>query len=90
MRRKTNLRLALVTRFEAGESRIGCRDVAGTVWEFVNATDARANWRVLRGGSFLNNRYEVRSYFRLFDVSDNHRPPDFGFRLAQIEERPES
>lgn len=79
-----------VTRFEAGESRIGCRDMAGNVWEFVDATDARANWRVLRGGSFLNNRYEVRSYLRLFGVSDNHRPPDFGFRLAQVEEHPES
>jgi formylglycine-generating enzyme required for sulfatase activity len=57
--------------------------MAGNVWEFVLAEDAReGNTCVLRGGSFSNNRFEVRSYLRLFGVPVMHRPPDFGFRLA--------
>jgi len=74
-----------VTRFEAGASRAGCCDMAGNVWEFVLATVAGGIWSVLRGGSFKNDRFVVRSYLRLFGVTAAHRPPDFGFRLAQVE-----
>jgi formylglycine-generating enzyme required for sulfatase activity len=72
-----------VTRFEAGASKDGCCDMAGNVWEFVKASDATASPCVLRGGSFKNNRFVVRSYLRLFGVPPNHRPPDFGLRLAR-------
>jgi sulfatase-modifying factor enzyme 1 len=73
-----------VTAFARGQSRVGCYDMAGNVWEFVDASDAGSNWCVMRGGSYKNNRYEVRNYLRLQQVPVGHRPPDFGFRLAQV------
>jgi formylglycine-generating enzyme required for sulfatase activity len=73
-----------VTRFESGASKAGCCDMAGNVWEFVLA-DGVTVFSVLRGGSFKNNRFELRSYLRLFGVPLAHRPPDFGFRLVQVE-----
>jgi formylglycine-generating enzyme required for sulfatase activity/cellulose biosynthesis protein BcsQ len=78
-------RTSAVTRFQDGASRIGCCDMVGNVWEFVLANDAEPEWCVLRGGSYKNNRFEVRSYLRLIRVPKTHRPSDFGFRLAQID-----
>jgi hypothetical protein len=72
-----------VSRYTAGASPFGACDMAGNVWEFVERSDSAKGICSLRGGSFKNNRYEVRSYLRLFQVSVSHRPPDFGFRLAQ-------
>jgi hypothetical protein len=77
-----------VTRFESGASPVGCCDMAGNVWEFVEAPDAGGNWCVMRGGSYKNTRFELRSYLRLVRVPRTHRPPDFGFRLAQVESEP--
>jgi formylglycine-generating enzyme required for sulfatase activity/cellulose biosynthesis protein BcsQ len=74
-----------VRRFKAGASKGGCCDMAGNVWEFVLADDVSDGSCVLRGGSFSNDRFEVRSYLRLFGVPPTHRPPDFGFRLAQVD-----
>ena len=74
-----------VTYFGIGASKAGCCDMAGNVWEFVLADDASKNSCVLRGGSFSNNRFEVRSYLRLFGVPPTHRPPDFGFRLELVD-----
>jgi formylglycine-generating enzyme required for sulfatase activity len=74
-----------IWRFEAGAGKGGCCDMAGNVWEFVLADDAKDGSCVLRGGSFSNNRFEVRSYLRLFGVPATHRPRDFGFRLAQVD-----
>jgi len=73
-----------VTKFESGASAIGCVDMVGNVWEFVTAEDAGSNWCVMRGGSYKNSRFELRSYLRLIRVPVAHRPPDFGFRLAQV------
>lgn len=73
-----------VTQFESGASQAGCCDMAGNLWEFVEAADAGSNWCVLRGGSFKNDRFTVRTYLRLSGVPRLHRPPDFGFRLAQV------
>jgi formylglycine-generating enzyme required for sulfatase activity len=73
-----------VTRFPEGVSRDGCYDMAGNTWEFVAAGDMDRHSCVLRGGSFRNNRYELRSYLRLFGVPRSHRPDDFGFRLARL------
>jgi hypothetical protein len=73
-----------VSAFENGASPFGCLDMAGNVWEFVEATDAGKSSCVLRGGSYLNNRYEMRSYLRLKEVPETKRAPDFGFRLAQV------
>jgi formylglycine-generating enzyme required for sulfatase activity/cellulose biosynthesis protein BcsQ len=72
-----------VNAYKIGSSRSGCWDMAGNVWEFVEAKDAPSLGCVLRGGSYKNNSYEVRSYLRLFGVPPTHRPDDFGFRLAQ-------
>ncbi len=75
-----------VRRFDNGVSRAGCYDMAGNLWEFLAAENAREmRTCVLRGGSFMNNRFEIRSYFRLFGVPVTHRAPDFGFRLALTE-----
>jgi formylglycine-generating enzyme required for sulfatase activity len=74
-----------VTRFAKGASSSGCFDMAGNVWEFVLALDSKADSCVLRGGSYKNAGSEVRSYLRLTHVPRSHRPPDFGFRLVQVE-----
>jgi formylglycine-generating enzyme required for sulfatase activity len=59
--------------------------MAGNVWEFVLTPESDGGSCVLRGGSFKNDRFLVRSYLRLFGVPLAHRAPDFGFRLAQVE-----
>jgi formylglycine-generating enzyme required for sulfatase activity len=74
-----------VGRFSTGISRTGCFDMAGNLWEFVHADDTGGHSCVLRGGSYKNNLTQVRSYLRLTSVPMRHRPPDFGFRLAQVE-----
>ncbi len=75
-----------VGQFDNGVSRAGCYDMAGNVWEFVIPDQGQERRTcVLRGGSYKNNRFEVRSYLRLFGVPITHRPPDFGFRLAIVE-----
>jgi hypothetical protein len=56
----------------------------GNLWQYVTSEDSGIDWCVLRGGSFRNDRTEVRSYLRLIRVPLWHRPPDFGFRLAQV------
>jgi len=74
-----------VAQFPRGNSVYGCTDMAGNVWEFVEASDLiHSEYCVLRGGSFRNNEYEVRSYLRLVNVSVEHRPEDFGLRCAQV------
>jgi formylglycine-generating enzyme required for sulfatase activity len=72
-----------VTSYPAGASLFGAYDMVGNVWEFVERPDSPKEVCSLRGGSFKNTRYEVRSYLRLFQVPLLHRPRDFGFRLAQ-------
>ena len=72
-----------VTAHLGGASRIGCLDMAGNLWEFVDAADSSKDQCVFRGGSYKNNLYEIRSYLRLIRVPKRHRAPDFGFRLAQ-------
>ena len=74
-----------VDRYPSGASRIGCRDMAGNLWEFVESRDTPDDLSVMRGGSFTNNLYEVRSYLRLYGVPNTHRAPDFGFRLIQVQ-----
>jgi formylglycine-generating enzyme required for sulfatase activity len=71
-----------VRAYASGASSLGCYGMAGNVWEFVIADDMRSDWCVLRGGSFKNDRTEVRSYLRLINVPIWHRPADFGFRLC--------
>jgi hypothetical protein len=72
-----------VDRFTAGASKFGCRDMAGNVWEFMLMVGPNQKPCVMRGGSFKNQRDEVRTYLRLTGVPRDHRPPDFGFRVGQ-------
>lgn len=73
-----------VDRFNKGKS--GCFDMAGNVWEFVKE-DKEDHWYcVLRGGSYRNDRTQVKSSLRLWGVPRDHRPPDFGFRCALVSE----
>ncbi len=39
---------------------------------------------VLRGGSFKNNKDQIKTYLRLVGVPVDHRPRDFGLRCAQV------
>lgn len=72
-----------VGQYPEGSGPYGNLDLAGNVWEFVEAGDQPPWACVLRGGSFVNDREEVKSTLRLFSVPREHRPPDFGFRCAQ-------
>ena len=72
-----------VAQFATGASRFGCRDMAGNLWEFVLSDYLKEQYCVLRGGSFKNDRAELRNYLRLFGVRYEFRAEDFGFRVAQ-------
>lgn len=72
-----------VGEFDLGNTPDGCADLSGNVWEYVEAPD-KPDKCVLRGGSFLNNEQEVRADLRLWGVSLDHRPRDFGFRCALV------
>jgi formylglycine-generating enzyme required for sulfatase activity len=73
-----------VNQYPTGRSAVGCFDMAGNLWEFVDAQDWDPYTCIMRGGSFRNNKGEVRSHLRLIHVPRGHRPPDFGFRIAQV------
>lgn len=82
--------------FPTGDSDYGISDLCGNVWEWCQSKyrpypytvddgreriDQSADWRVIRGGAFGNNRREARCAYR------NDRPPtsyniDIGFRVV--------
>jgi formylglycine-generating enzyme required for sulfatase activity len=57
----------------AGDSVYGCADMSGNVWEWTATEDDVG--RVVRGGSFINDRLYARCAFREWDL------PDSGLRL---------
>jgi formylglycine-generating enzyme required for sulfatase activity len=75
---------------------LGFHDMLGNAWEWVNdwyggyTSDAQTNPtgpasasdRVIRGGSFGNNSYNVRSSIR-FDATPGLAERSFGFRVAR-------
>ena len=73
-----------ISAFVAGSGPFGHLHLAGNVWEFVAAND-QPEWAcVLRGGSFVNDRNQVKTSLRLFSVPREHRAHDFGIRVAQV------
>jgi formylglycine-generating enzyme required for sulfatase activity len=81
--------------FPNGASPYGCLDMAGNVWEWTRSLyqnypykprDGRedlkgAGGRVLRGGSFFNDQFNVRCAFRYGDFPSG-RDFDIGFRVV--------
>ena len=87
--------------FPAGASPYGALDMLGNVWEWCQslmeaypykAEDGRENLesggtRVLRGGSFLYDRRDVRCAFRI-DFHPVSRHGDYGFRVVVVSPGP--
>lgn len=83
-----------VGSFRRGASPFGCADMAGNVYEWTSNwyqaypgnTDVKTEYgqiyRVLRGGSYLSDRFGVRCARRHFDRMDAARA-DYGFRCAK-------
>jgi formylglycine-generating enzyme required for sulfatase activity len=53
----------------AGDSPYGCVDMVGNVWEWTATKDDVG--RVVRGGSFINDRFYARCAFRDWDLADS-------------------
>lgn len=80
-------------RFIEGISPYGCSDMAGNVYEWVQdwyqayegnqdvTKDYGQLFRVLRGGSYLSEQFDVRCAKRHFDKVSSARE-DYGFRCA--------
>jgi formylglycine-generating enzyme required for sulfatase activity len=80
--------------FRQGASEYGCYDMAGNVYEWVSdwynpypgnpevTIDYGTVYKVLRGGSYTSDLFEVRSAKRHYDNPDAKRE-DYGFRCAQ-------
>lgn len=65
----------------AGDSLYGCVDMAGNVWEWVDAEKASSLRAPLRGGDWLDGAEEAKTYF--IRMHTPHRKnPFIGFRCA--------
>ena len=88
-----NARPKQIGSYREHPSPYGCLDMAGNVYEWTSSwyraypgnPDVEKEYgqvyRVLRGGSYLSDRYAVRAAKRYFDVEDAKRA-DYGFRCA--------
>jgi formylglycine-generating enzyme required for sulfatase activity len=75
-----------------GDISYGCVDMSGNVWEWclnkydnpeMTAIDQSNDWRVLRGGSWLNYQLSVRAPFR-FSHHPDYRRINYGFRVVAV------
>ena len=61
----------------------GLYDMSGNVWKWMNdCDDENCVKRVLRGGSWFNDAYFLRSAYRIF-IAPNRRNGFNGFRVAR-------
>ncbi len=79
--------LATVGSYEAGKSPYGIYDLAGNVWEWTSSVydpDGTYKNGVIRGGSWLNEAFYLRSSYRTWGPPRMKlHPYFFGFRCAQ-------
>lgn len=93
--------LRAVGQFQGGASPFGVMDMAGNAYEWTSSwygpypgneeikTEYGQIYRVLRGGSYLTGRFDVRVTRRHFNLADATRR-DYGFRCAMdVEEEEE-
>lgn len=74
-----------VDKFPEGRSPFGCFDMSGNVWEWTDSWYGKKEiYRVLRGGSWDNNRDNARCANREWDIPEI-RYDLIGFRCARTE-----
>ena len=78
--------------FPLGKTKEGVFDLTGNVWEWIDGwyhscesdnTEQNKSFRVLRGGSWKNNAWKLRSTYRMAYKGDFRHAANGGFRCVQ-------